>query len=84
MQNVGLFPPIMGAYTELYAAVSPDITPANSGSYVWPWGRIGGVRPDVSRALKLESEGGTGQAAKFVAWCERETASYGGTVQAKL
>ena len=71
-----LYPAVFGAYTELWAAISPDLTPEQSGAYVWPWGRTGGFREDIEKALKSESEGGTGQAAKFVSWCDKVSAQY--------
>ena len=71
-----LYPAVNGAYTELWAALSPDLTPERSGAYVLPWGRIGGFRADIEAALKAPSEGGTGVAAKFVSWCEKQTEDY--------
>lgn len=68
-----LYPAVFGAYTELFCAVSPEITPEKSGSYVWPWGRIGGLRPDVEASVKPEAEGGTGLSKKFLGWVEAET-----------
>ena len=71
-----LQPAIYGAYTELWTALSPDLTVAESGAYVLPWGRIGGFRAGIEMALKSVSEGGTGVAEKFLAWCEEETRPY--------
>ncbi|CAK3813067.1 Hypothetical predicted protein [Lecanosticta acicola] len=71
-----LYPAVYGGYTELWASVAPEITPEKSGSYVWPWGRLGGVRPDVEAAAKSEAEGGMGMAKKLVAWCEKEVAAF--------
>jgi len=71
-----LYPPVMGAYTELYAACSQDITPAQNGCFVVPWGRIEVLRPDVVAGSKTPSEGGTGQAEKFWEWCEKETVQF--------
>jgi retinol dehydrogenase-12 len=70
------YPPQYGAYTELYAACSPDITESHNGAFVAPWGRIYESRKDVSVALKSEAEGGTGGAQKFWEWCERESAAF--------
>jgi NAD(P)-dependent dehydrogenase (short-subunit alcohol dehydrogenase family) len=38
--NALLHPPKMGAYTELFAGLSGDITEKEQGCYVIPWGRI--------------------------------------------
>ncbi|KAI9687056.1 MAG: hypothetical protein M1822_002466 [Bathelium mastoideum] len=70
------YPPINGAYTELWAALAPEVTPDRSGAYVYPWGRFGVLPAGIEISLKEPSEGGTGLAAKFVSWCERQTMSY--------
>ncbi|CAI6334375.1 unnamed protein product [Periconia digitata] len=70
------FPARYGAYTELFAALSPEITPAKSGAYIYPWGRFGDLPADVEDAIKSEEEGGTGVADRFVEWCEREVDKY--------
>jgi retinol dehydrogenase 12 len=31
--NMGLYEPIYGAYTELFAGLSPDVTPEKTGSW---------------------------------------------------
>jgi hypothetical protein len=58
---------IYGAYTELYAGLSPELTmEKHNGTYVIPWGRIHPdekfVRPDVVQAMKPVEEGGLGYA----------------------
>ncbi|CAG8976754.1 hypothetical protein HYALB_00010478 [Hymenoscyphus albidus] len=62
-----LYPPIFGAYTELWTAISPELTPDKSGSYVYPWGRFSSLPPGV------DTEAGMKVAAKFVAWCDKQT-----------
>lgn len=71
-----LYPARFGAYTELYAALSPAVTAAHNGAYVAPWGRINHVRADVMAAMKRVQDGGTGQGEKFWDYCERETSKY--------
>ncbi|KAK1598940.1 uncharacterized protein LY79DRAFT_505587 [Colletotrichum navitas] len=65
-----------GGYTELFAGLSPEISLENNGAYVIPWGRIRTdgdcPRKDLLDAMKLETEGGTGYAAKFWDWCEEQ------------
>ncbi|KAI0159882.1 hypothetical protein GGR52DRAFT_166109 [Hypoxylon sp. FL1284] len=68
-----IYPAIYGAYTELFAALTPELTPALSGAYVYPWGRFGPLPKAVENSLKAESEGGSGVAAKFVDWCKKQT-----------
>ncbi|KAI1177937.1 NAD(P)-binding protein [Nemania sp. FL0916] len=67
---------IYGAYTELWAAVSPELTPDKSGAYVYPWGRFGDLPAGVEHSMKEESEGGTGVAAKFIGWCTKQTENF--------
>ncbi|KUI62037.1 hypothetical protein VP1G_09163 [Cytospora mali] len=67
------YPPILGAYTELWTILSPELTPEKSGAYVYPWGRFGGLPAGIEASMKGESEGGTGVAAKFVEWCGKQT-----------
>ncbi|KAJ4178350.1 short-chain alcohol dehydrogenase [Fusarium falciforme] len=73
---VTCYPPINGAYTELFAAFSPDITIENSGIWVVPWGRFMPIRPDLQAGALLESEGGTGMAEKFWVWSEEQIKPY--------
>lgn len=70
------YEPVMGAYTELYAGWSKDVTEALNGAYVVPWGRIGSFRTDVVQSLKGEDEGGSGKAQRFWDWCDEETKAY--------
>lgn len=75
--NPLLYPAKFGAYTELWAGLSSELTMAQNGSYVIPWGRIHpSPRNDLVAALKPAEEGGTGQAAEFRDWCEKQTAEY--------
>ncbi|KAH6890685.1 hypothetical protein B0T10DRAFT_439864 [Thelonectria olida] len=76
LRRTVLHPPVYGAYTEIYSAFSPDITMAKTGSFVAPWGRLWQLSPDVTKAAKRESEGGTGSATKFWDWCEEQVRSY--------
>ncbi|EOD47194.1 putative short-chain dehydrogenase protein [Neofusicoccum parvum UCRNP2] len=71
-----LYPAIKGAYTELYAGWSPDISLENSGCYVVPWGRIQTPRSGIEEAIKRKDEGGAGVAEKFWGWCEKETKAF--------
>ncbi|KAH7140910.1 hypothetical protein EDB81DRAFT_655358 [Dactylonectria macrodidyma] len=71
-----LHDPKFGAYTELYAGLSPDITLDDNGAYVIPWGRIRPdgecPRQDVIRAMIPEEDGGLGYCSKFWDWCEQQ------------
>ncbi|KAH8597208.1 hypothetical protein B0O99DRAFT_569034 [Bisporella sp. PMI_857] len=67
-----LHPAIYGAYTELFAGLSPDITMQQNGSWIVPWGRFLPVRKDVLAGSKNISEGGTGVASKFWEWSEEQ------------
>ncbi|KAI0555555.1 short-chain dehydrogenase [Xylaria curta] len=69
-------PAVEGAYTELYAGLSPDITIEKTGSWVIPFGRIGEIRKDLQEAARSKEEGGNGNAAKFWDWTEEQVKQY--------
>ena len=67
-----LYPSIYGAYTELFAGLSPELTIENDqGRYVVPWGRAKTPRQDL-----LHEHGPGGKAEKMYDWCESETRQY--------
>lgn len=67
----------MGAYTELWAGLSEELTMERSGGAVVPWGRMHPApRKDLVDACRSVEEGGTGQAGEFREWCERETKEF--------
>ncbi|GAB1319342.1 short-chain alcohol dehydrogenase [Madurella fahalii] len=67
-----LYPPIYGAYTELWTILAPELTPDKSGAYVYPWGRFGSLPAGVEASMK----GDNGVAAKFVEWCGKQTEAF--------
>ncbi|RAH44787.1 NAD(P)-binding protein [Aspergillus brunneoviolaceus CBS 621.78] len=71
---------IYGAYTELFAGLSPEVTLENSGAYIIPWGRVrpdsATGRQDLIKAGALTEEGGLGYGAKLWEWCEKQWAPY--------
>lgn len=68
-----LHEPIYGAYTELFAGLSPEANASKNGAYIVPWGRFGHpLRKDLLVAQKTEEEGGSGHAAKFWEWSEEQ------------
>jgi NAD(P)-dependent dehydrogenase (short-subunit alcohol dehydrogenase family) len=72
-----LYPAQKGAYTELYAGLSQDLSMKDQGAYIIPWGRIHPApRADLVNALKPTDEDGTGQARQFWEWCEAQIESY--------
>jgi NAD(P)-dependent dehydrogenase (short-subunit alcohol dehydrogenase family) len=71
--------PKMGAYTELWAGLSPEVKIEDGGRFATAWGRWrGNLRKDVLEGLKTKEEGGTGLAAEFWDWCEEQTKGYVG------
>lgn len=67
----------MGALTELFAGLSPDITANNNGCYVVPWGKISeNPREDIVLAMKPKDEGGNGVSAEFWEFCLEKTKDY--------
>jgi NAD(P)-dependent dehydrogenase (short-subunit alcohol dehydrogenase family) len=64
-----------GAYTELWAGLSEDVTTQDGGKLGVPWGGRWHPNPrkDILESLKSKEEGGTGGAADFWEWCEKQT-----------
>jgi retinol dehydrogenase-12 len=71
-----LHDPINGAYTELYAGISPEITLENTGAWVAPFGRLMRIRKDLKEASVPKAEGGSGTAEQFWDWNEDQVRSY--------
>ncbi|KAL1600516.1 short-chain alcohol dehydrogenase [Paraconiothyrium brasiliense] len=69
-------PVYLGAYSLLFAGLSPEVTVEKSGTFIWPWGRLGSVRQDLVAATKSETDGGNGNAKKFWDWTEEQVAKY--------
>ncbi|KAJ8133006.1 hypothetical protein O1611_g619 [Lasiodiplodia mahajangana] len=46
-----LYTAIHGAYTELWAALTPELTPDKSGAYIYPWGRFGNLPAGVEASI---------------------------------
>ncbi|KAM7219580.1 putative oxidoreductase [Rhypophila decipiens] len=78
MNKVMLSEPIFGAYTELFAGLSPNVTLEESGSYIIPWGRVRANaatwRQDLINAGDSETEGGLGYGERLWKWCEEKWA----------
>lgn len=45
------YPAEMGAWTELFAGWSPEVTPDMNGCYIIPWGRVGRFNEGLERAI---------------------------------
>ena len=66
-----------GAYTGLWAGLSEELTIEDGGKYIVPWGRLHpSPRADLLAAIKSKEEGGTGVAASFVEWCEKQIVEF--------
>ena len=71
--NQILHEPKMGAYTELFAGFTSEITPEkNNGSYIWPWGKLvkGHARADINEGIS------NGNSTKFREWCQEKCSPY--------
>jgi retinol dehydrogenase-12 len=71
-----LYPPIYGAYTELFAGLSPDVNMEKTGAWIQPWGRFDNQRIDLENGSKSKAEGGTGIAEEFWKWSEEQIKQY--------
>ena len=67
-----------GAYTELWAGLSPEITAKDNGGYIIPWGRLqqSSPRKDIVEAMKDPKDGGSSVAERFWEWCEEQSRQY--------
>lgn len=75
--NLILKEPIYGAYTELYAGLSSDVTMEKTGAWIEPWGHIKAHnRKDIEDACMRKNEGGTGIAEAFWKWTEEQVRSF--------
>lgn len=69
--------PIYGAYTEIFAGMSPEIDSSRSGCYIILWGKFYvELRKDMVAAQMGEDKGGTGAACMFWEWCEEQVKDY--------
>jgi retinol dehydrogenase-12 len=71
-----LHDPIYGAYTELFAALSPDVGLENTGAWIVPWGRIKPIQQHLLDSTKTKEEGGSGKAKAFWEWTEEQIKPY--------
>ncbi|KAF1840309.1 short-chain dehydrogenase [Cucurbitaria berberidis CBS 394.84] len=71
-----VYPAVNGAYTELFAGLSPDVASIKQNEWVIPFGRICPLRKDLAQAGLLEEDGGSGIAKKFWEWTEEQVARY--------
>ncbi|ROV98388.1 hypothetical protein VMCG_07206 [Cytospora schulzeri] len=76
LEKLMMYPPLNGAYTELFAGLSPEVNIENTGCWVIPFGRVYPIREDMVFATRTESEGGTGGNSKFWEWSEAQVAAY--------
>lgn len=61
-----------GAYTVLFAGFSPTLKEEHNGGFLTAWGRVSALPENLTRATRSKSEGGSGVAEKFLAYCNRE------------
>ncbi|EKD19690.1 uncharacterized protein L3040_001963 [Drepanopeziza brunnea f. sp. 'multigermtubi'] len=71
-----LYAPINGAYTELFAGVSPDVNMDHNGGWIIPFGRFGPLRADLEKSGKSKKDGGSGIAENFWEWTEEQIKPY--------
>jgi retinol dehydrogenase-12 len=77
--NLFLAKPIKGAYTELFAGLSPDIdaeTLQDLDVWVIPFGRVAKMRPDLAEACKAAVDGEFGHVVDFYSWCDEQLKGY--------
>lgn len=70
------YAPVNGAYTELFAGLSPEVASMKPGSWVIPFGRISPLRKDLAESGRLVEDGGSGKAKEFWEWSEKQVEDY--------
>ena len=65
-------PPVYGAYSELYAGLSPALTAADNGNHFVPWGRKGDLPCHLKDAMAPQN-GQISTAQRFFSWAEEQT-----------
>lgn len=70
------YPPKYGAYTELFAGLSPDMKLENKLDWIVPWGRWTTIRADLVEATKTKTEGGSGVGKAFWEWNEEQVKQF--------
>ncbi|KAF4341839.1 light induced alcohol dehydrogenase Bli-4 [Fusarium beomiforme] len=66
-----------GAYTNLWAGLSPNLQIEDGGRFILPWGRFHpSPRADLLENLKSKEQGGTGTAAEFAEYCDKVIADH--------
>ncbi|KAI8938595.1 hypothetical protein NX059_004469 [Plenodomus lindquistii] len=70
------YPAVNGAYTELFAGLSPEAAALKQNEWVIPFGRKTQLRKDLADAVKTKDEGGNGRAQEFWEWSERQVEKY--------
>jgi len=76
VQGIIFKPAKFGAYTELFAGFSPDVTVQKNGSFLIPWGRFSSLRDDIAAGTKTKEQNGTGLSKVFWDYCESEVGSF--------
>ncbi|CEJ93193.1 hypothetical protein VHEMI08802 [[Torrubiella] hemipterigena] len=76
IRRLKCYPPVFGAYTELFAAFSDEVTTTMPTAWIVPWGRFLPMRKDILEGAVSVAEGSTGIATKFWQWSEEQVAPY--------
>ena len=65
-----------GAYTELFAGLSPEVTSARTQNFIMPWGRFTEIPDSLEAGMKPVAKGGNGMLQRFVEYCDKETRAF--------
>lgn len=69
------YPAIKGAYTELFAGFSPEVTPDKAG-YVFPFGRFHPICKELELAASPVTQGGFNITREFWDWSEKQVEKF--------
>lgn len=70
------YAPVNGAYTELFAGLSREVTAEKAGQYVFPFGRFQPICEPLQLAARPEAEGGADLPKRFWEWSEKQVEKF--------
>ncbi|KAB5533479.1 hypothetical protein GE09DRAFT_1176965 [Coniochaeta sp. 2T2.1] len=59
-----------GAYTQLFAALSPEVTPAHNGGFIVPWGRFDVLPGHIEKEIRPAGDKEIGISRQFWDYCK--------------
>lgn len=71
VQGVVFKPKVYGAYSELFAGLSKEVTMEKNGAFLIPWGRFRTLPDHIAHEMKTGEKHKVGLSRQFWEYCER-------------